>query len=351
MAEVLYAATLERFLQRLANEGRSAATLKAYRADLDDTMRDVAVALKLLDRRDEPDEALVLAAYDRLDLGQVTLDVLDSALADFRTRPDPRFRTHPERGPAERSPATVARRTSALRSFFGWCYRTGRLPADPAVLLTPPKRRTHVPRALDRAMAGGALNGAEAGSNWPERDALILALTLACGLRLAEVATLRMVDLEGDPPVAMIVRGKGDKERRLGLPHVVTDALAAYFPTRTARLAELGLDAATVIVSSRPRPVRNRAGAATGRTVEASRESVIYVVDRVLRSIGARRPGIRVHALRHTFATLGLREGAFSLRQLQVALGHASLATTQIYTEVADEEIAAAMQLHPLADG
>ncbi|HEX2063873.1 MAG TPA: tyrosine-type recombinase/integrase, partial [Acidimicrobiales bacterium] len=57
---------------------------------------------------------------------------------------------------------------------------------------------------------------------------------------------------------------------------------------------------------------------------------------------------LRVHALRHTFATLGLREGAFSLRQLQVALGHASLATTQIYTEVADEEIAAAMRLHPL---
>jgi integrase/recombinase XerD len=78
---------------------------------------------------------------------------------------------------------------------------------------------------------------------------------------------------------------------------------------------------------------------------------VVYVVDRVLRMIGARRPGVRVHALRHTFATLGLREGAFSLRQLQVALGHASLATTQIYTEVADEEIAAAMRLHPLADG
>ncbi|HSH60249.1 MAG TPA: tyrosine-type recombinase/integrase, partial [Acidimicrobiales bacterium] len=122
-------------------------------------------------------------------------------------------------------------------------------------------------------------------------------------------------------------------------------------PTREAKLDALGLEAGTVIVSSRPRPVRNRSGEVVSTSVEASRESVIYVVDRVLRLLGVRRQGMRVHALRHTFATLGLREGAFSLRQLQVALGHASLATTQIYTEVADEEIAAAMLLHPLGGG
>ena len=83
-------------------------------------------------------------------------------------------------------------------------------------------------------------------------------------------------------------------------------------------------------------------------TVEASRGAVVYVVDRVLRRLGARRRGVRVHSLRHTFATIGLREGAFTLRQLQVALGHASLVTTQVYTDVTDEEIDAAMRLHPL---
>jgi len=116
-------------------------------------------------------------------------------------------------------------------------------------------------------------------------------------------------------------------------------------------LSTLGMEARTLIVSSRPRPVKNRRGEVVGQTVESSRDTVSYVVDRLLRRVGARRAQIRVHALRHTFATLGLREGAFSLRQLQVALGHASLATTQIYTEVADEEIAAAMQLHPLSGG
>ena len=198
-------------------------------------------------------------------------------------------------------------------------------------------------------MATSALDQSGQGSRWPERDELIVALALACGLRLEEIATLRLDQLHGDPPDALVVRGKGDKERRLGVPPVVRDALATYLPTRQARLDELGLTARTLIVSSRPRPVKNRAGEIVGSTVESSRESVAYVVDRLLRRVGGRAAGIRVHALRHTFATLGLREGAFSLRQLQVALGHASLATTQIYTEVADEEIAAAMQLHPLS--
>ena len=350
-----YAATAERFLQRLSNEGRSARTVAAYRYDLDDTMVEVAGILGLLparstlDRLPAPERRrLVLAALEELDVGAVSADHLDEAIAAFRTRPDPRFARHPERAPEERSPATVARRTAAIRSFFAWCYRTSRIPSDPAALLRPPKKRKRMPRAIDEATAVRALDTARESSTWPERDLLIVALALACGLRLEEVARLRVTDLEGDPPHGIVVRGKGDKERRLGLPPLAQQALQAYLPTREARLGELGLEASTVVVSSRPRPVHDRRGQVVGATVDASRDSVIYVVDRVLRRLGVRRQGVRVHALRHTFATLGLREGAFSLRQLQVALGHASLATTQVYTEVADEEIAAAMRLHPL---
>jgi site-specific recombinase XerD len=353
-----YAPTLERWLQRLANAGRSARTVAAYRNDLDDTMTTVAglAGHRLLpDRRSleqlAPDEreAAVLRAFDELDLTTVSFDDLDEAIAEFRTRPDPRFTTNPQRAPEERAPATIARRTAAIRTFFAWCYSTDRIPADPAAKLEAPKRRKRMPKALDGKMAAAALDQSGQGSRWPERDELIVALALACGLRLEEIATLRLDQIQGDPPEALVVRGKGDKERRLGVPPVVQEALAAYLPTRDERLAELRLDARTVVISSRPRPVKNRAGEVIGATVESSRESVAYVVDRLLRRVGARQAQIRVHAVRHTFATLGLREGAFSLRQLQVALGHASLATTQIYTEVADEEIAAAMQLHPLS--
>ena len=95
--------------------------------------------------------------------------------------------------------------------------------------------------------------------------------------------------------------------------------------------------------------MKNRQGVVVGTTVESSRESVAYVVDRLLRQLGVRQAQVRVHALRHTFATLGLKTGTFNLRQLQAALGHASLATTQLYTEVADDDLAAAMATHPLA--
>lgn len=356
---VPYATTVERWLQRLANAGRSPRTLAAYRTDVDDTMRllligrgELAADTPLKVRTaaaDGPagwdDNPAVLRAFDDLDLATVTADELDDALASFRLRPDPRFRTNPQRATDERSPATVARRTSALHAFFGWLYRTDRIPADPTGKLEAPRRRKRMPKALPESVAGRALDESGAGSRWPERDELIVVLALACGLRLEEIATLRMDDLIGDAaggPEALVVRGKGDKERRLGVPPVVREALAAYLPTRQACLDRLGLDARTVIISSRPREVKGR------RTVEGSRESVAYVVDRLLRRIGARREHIRVHALRHTFATLGLRTQAFTLRQLQVALGHASLATTQIYTEVADEEIARAMDLHPL---
>lgn len=358
MATAAYGPTLERWLQRLANAGRSSRTMAAYRCDLDDTMATVAGLHGLVpDRRvleglsSDERETVLLRAFDELDLVAVSFDDLDEAIAEFRTRPDPRFRTNPQRAPEERAPATVARRTAAIRTFFAWCYSTDRIPSDPAAKLDAPKRRKRMPKALTQEMASVALDQSGQGSRWPERDELIIALALACGLRLEEIATLRLDQVQGDPPDALVVRGKGDKERRLGVPPVVGEALAAYLPTRDQRLAELGMEARTVVISSRPRPVKNRRGEVLGSTVESSRDTVAYVVDRLLRRVGARQAQIRVHALRHTFATLGLREGAFSLRQLQVALGHSSLATTQIYTEVADEEIAAAMQLHPLGGG
>jgi len=89
--------------------------------------------------------------------------------------------------------------------------------------------------------------------------------------------------------------------------------------------------------------------------VDATRAGIAYVVDRVLRQVGARVHGSRVHVLRHTFATLGLRPDpetgmpAYSLRQLQAALGHSNLSTIQVYTEVSDAELVKAASSHPLA--
>ena len=334
-----YAPTLERWLADLANAGRSPRTTAAYRQEIDDTMATVAAAKRT------PGQTQ-LHKFEQLDLATVTNDELIAAIADFRSRPDPRFTTNPQRAPEERSPATISRRTSALRTFFAWCYERDLIPSDPAAKLRTPKKRKRLPKALTEDAAIRALETSHESTRWPERDALIVALALACGLRLEEIATLRVDSIGTD---AITVRGKGDKERRLGLPPVVKDALDEYLPTRAKALERLGLDATTVVISSRARPIKDRAGNEIGRTVEASRDAVVYVVDRLLRRLGVRQQQVRVHALRHTFATLGLRSQTFNLRQLQAALGHASLATTQLYTEVADDDLAEAMAQHPLA--
>src|SRR5688500_15359353 len=114
---VSYPAMLERWLQRLANEDRSARTLEAYRSDLNDTMIDVAADLGVGPTRRqlaalEPDDrkAAIAAALDAIDLNHVTLDVLDGAVAAYRTRPDPRFTKNPNQASRERSANSVARR-------------------------------------------------------------------------------------------------------------------------------------------------------------------------------------------------------------------------------------------------
>lgn len=329
-------AAVETWLMELGNEGRSPRTIEAYAADVADCLKFVAGQLDL-----KPAS---------LPLSEITRDLLVASIAEFRTRPDPRYRRNPDRAPKERSAARVGRRVAAMKVFFKWCYATGRIPSDPAALLKSPRRPKQLPKALEQETAFAVLDGAEEGSRWPERDQVIVALALTTGLRLEEMATLRMEDLVGNPPVAINVTGKGRKERRLPLPSMAQEALALYFPSRTKRLNKLGLDARTLLVSSRARDLGNGR-----RTAEATRAGVAYVVDRILRHVGARRRGSRVHVLRHTFATLGLRpdqdtgQPAYTLRQLQAALGHANLATIQVYTEVSDAELVRAAAAHPLA--
>lgn len=346
---------MQTWLMELGNEGRSPRTIEAYEHDVTDTLRSVA--------------GQVGADPKSLPLSKIKRDHLVAAVADFRVRRDPRFTRRPDRAPKERSPARVARRLAAVRVFFKWCYSTGRIPSDPAALLKSPKKAKRLPKALEPEAAARVMDGSIEDARWPERDQLIVVLALTTGLRLEEMATLKMADISGNPPSTITVIGKGNKERRLPLPPVTQEALALYLPTRSMRLKKFELDASTLFISSRPRPTGSRPrptgpeGRSVGQrndgsgqmTVEATRAGIAYVVDRVLRRMGARRPGSRVHVLRHTFATLGLRpdsesgQPAYTLRQLQAALGHASLSTIQVYTEVTDAELMRAASAHPLA--
>jgi site-specific recombinase XerD len=331
---------MHRWLIELANEGRSLRTIEAYEADVTDALKTLA--------------EITGAPSHKIRLHQITHDALVAAIADYRARPDPRYKKRPGLAPRERAAATVSRRVAAIKVFFAWCYATGRVGADPAALIKSPRKPKRLPKALEVEAARSMLE-ATGDSRWPERDQLIVVLALTTGMRLGEMANLRVADLVGRPPNAINVIGKGNKERRLPLPPVTQQALAHYLPTRKARLSKLGLEASTLFVSSRPRVAGKSKDGTPLLAVDATKPGIAYVVDRVLQRVGARRKGSRVHVLRHTFATLGLRPDpttglpAYSLRQLQAALGHANLSTIQIYTEVSDAELVRAAAAHPLA--
>lgn len=340
MPEDLALAAMHSWLMELGNEGRSQRTTDAYESDVSDTLWFIAAQTK--------------TPLERLRLREVTRDHLVAAIAEFRTRPDPRYTRNPDQSPKERSPARVARRVAAVRVFFKWCYGTGKIAADPAALIRSPKRGKRLPKALEAETAMSLLEGAEQ-ARWPERDLLVIVLALTTGLRLEEMATLKMTDLAGDPPHSVTVVGKGNKERNLPLPPVTQEAIANYLPTRAERLKKMNQQARTLFVSTRQRKVGTTRDGEPIFSVEATKAGIAYVADTVLRRAGARRRGSRVHVLRHTFATLGLRpdpvtgQPAYTLRQLQAALGHANLATIQVYTEVSDAELVRAAAAHPLA--
>ena len=135
------------------------------------------------------------------------------------------------------------------------------------------------------------------------------------------------------------VLGKGGKERVLPVPESVQDSLAAYLPTRTQRLEQLGRPARSLWVSARP----------AGATADLPRRALSELFDNLLRRAGLKSAGLRVHVGRHSFATHALASGSADLRVVQELLGHSSVATTQIYTQVSVERLAAGVEGSPLA--
>lgn len=207
--------------------------------------------------------------------------------------------------------STIARKLSALRSFFRFLVRTGRLAADPSVGVATPRARRRLPVHLsldetDRLLA------APAGARLADaRDRAILEVLYSAGLRVGELTALDWDRLDWDADVARVL-GKGRRERLAPIGRHARDALARYH-----RL--LGLP------RSGPMFRNHRGGRLTAR-------SVARMLARRLAAAGIARPA-SPHALRHTFATHMLGAGA-DLRAIQELLGHRSLSTTQRYTHV-----------------
>ncbi|HSX67533.1 tyrosine recombinase XerC [Nocardioides sp.] len=230
---------------------------------------------------------------------------------------------------------TIARRATAARVFTAWLLRTGRVAADPGARLASPKAHRTLPEVLrqDEALALVESASSTAADEGPMgvRDAAILELLYATGIRVGELCGLDVDDLDFDRNVVRVF-GKGRKERTVPFGQPASAALKRWLAERRG-IAREGSGAALFL------------GARGGRVDQRVVRQVVH--DRVGSVPGA--PDIAPHGLRHTAAT-HLLEGGADLRTVQELLGHASMATTQVYTHISNDRLRTAyQQAHPRA--
>lgn len=236
------------------------------------------------------------------------------------------------------SRSTVARRTAAVRGFFAWAFEEGLREDDPSLRMVAPKRGRSLPRVATATALAEAFadlqQRASSGDIGMLRDHAVLELLYAAGIRVSELCGLDLTDVDRDRRTVRVV-GKGAKERVVPFGAPALAALDAYLVRARPALAARD-DGATsaVFLGTRGRRLSPRA-----------------VYDLVTREVGPILgvAAVGPHTLRHSAAT-HLLDGGADLRSVQELLGHASLGTTQIYTHVSAERLAAAYRLaHPRA--
>ena len=231
---------------------------------------------------------------------------------------------------------TLARRTSAVKTFTAWAVRRGLLAADPAARLQLPKALRTLPSVLRADQASAAMEaaglGAEQGDPLALRDRLIVEMLYATGIRVSELCGLDLDDVDADRRLLRVL-GKGNKERTVPFGRPAASALSGWLADGRPALAAAASGAALLLG-----PRGRRLDPRQARTVV---HQTVAAVD------GA--PDIGPHGLRHSAAT-HLLEGGADLRVVQELLGHTSLATTQLYTHVTVARLRAVHdQAHPRA--
>ena len=219
---------------------------------------------------------------------------------------------------AGRAPATVARRTAALRAFFRHLALIGARGDNPAAELEPPRRRRSLPHTLSPAEVERLIDAAAGPSPRALRDAALVELLYGGGLRVSEAVGLERAAVDLDARLVRVV-GKGGKERVVPIGRQATEALRRYLALGRPHLDR----------RHRPELFLNAQGGAL------TRAGAFLVVRRLAEKAGLDPRRVHPHVLRHSFAT-HLLEGGADLRSVQEMLGHADLSTTELYTHVSD---------------
>jgi integrase/recombinase XerD len=244
------------------------------------------------------------------------------------------------------SKATRARRLSAMKQLFRFAHEEGWRADNPALRLAGPGKVQRLPKTLTHDQIGGLMATAEAHGRTPDervRNRALLELLYATGMRVSELVGLPVAAVRGDPQM-VLVRGKGNKERLVPLSRPAREAVADWLPRRDADLAS-----------------RRAAGQAASANAERAlfpgsgvdghmtRQYFHGLLKEITALAGIDPTMVTPHTLRHAFATHLLAGGA-DLRVIQSLLGHADVATTEIYTHVMDEQLRElVLRHHPLA--
>ena len=232
------------------------------------------------------------------------------------------------------SKTSVARSLAAVRSLYRWLGREGVVEQNPAKLVATPKRPLKLPRVPTIEEMNTVLDGKLPEiASFPSRDQLMLELLYGCGIRNSELVGINLDDIHINAE-AILIRGKGKKERMVPFGGVAKAALVAYLRERQALLAENKKSTEALLINQ-------RGGRLTTRSV-----------GRIIKKIAVAKglsPDVHPHTLRHAFGTHMLEEGA-DLRAIQELLGHERLATTQRYTQLSMKHVLQVYdQTHPRA--
>jgi integrase/recombinase XerC len=232
------------------------------------------------------------------------------------------------------SKTSVARSLAAVRSLYKWLALEEVVEQNPAALVSTPKLPKKLPRVPTMEEMNSVLDGQMPEiAAFPERDRLMLELLYGCGIRNSELVGINLDDIRASAE-AVLIRGKGKKERYVPFGEAVKSALATYLPARQAVLSEFRKNTPALLINQ-------RGGRLTTR-------SVGRIIKRIAVAKGL-SPDVHPHTLRHAFGTHMLEEGA-DLRAIQEMLGHERLSTTQRYTQLSMKHLLNVYdQTHPRA--
>ncbi|WGW02785.1 site-specific tyrosine recombinase XerD [Tropicibacter oceani] len=285
--------------------------------------------------------ANTLAAYER-DLvhvqdwlGDQGLDFTDAQKADVES-----YLVHCDTQGLSR--ATRARRLSAIKQLYRFAFEEGMRADNPAVQIAGPGRDKRLPKTLSIEEVDRLLQAATRHGRTPadqQRNACLMQLLYATGMRVTELVSLPLVAARGDPRM-LLIRGKGGKERMVPLSPPAREALALWLATRDDQ------DAAA---RAQGKPVSAFLFPSRGKAGHLTRHAFYMLIKDFAVEGGVSPDKVTPHTLRHAFATHLLANGA-DLRAIQTLLGHADVATTEIYTHVLEERLKElVLDHHPLA--